>query len=187
MILGLKKAAFTGFCISLVICGTIKASAAQENFRPALTKFTTGLDAPDLPQRRPIDSRSLLLLIGAQTRDTELDCSHFVQYLYEQAGLYYGYAPSRTLYDGMEGFQRVSHPEAGDLIVWRGHVGIVVDPEEATFLSALRSGVKTSSYKSHYWKRRGRPRFLRYVGIHDYAMPEWTTRKILARTGANGE
>jgi hypothetical protein len=186
MFLGLKKAAFLGFCISLVICATTKTSAAQEEFLPALTKFTNGFDGPDLPQPRPTDSKTLLLLMGAQIHDTDLDCSHFVQYLYEQAGLYYGYAPSRTLYDGMEGFRRVSHPEAGDLIVWRGHVGIVVDPEEATFLSALRSGVKTSSYESHYWKRRGRPRFFRYVGI-DNATPEWTARKIVARTGANGE
>jgi len=187
MLLGLKKAAFLGFCISLVICGTIKISAAQEDFLPALTKFTTGFDGPDLPQLQPTDSKTLLLLMGAQIHDTDLDCSHFVQYLYEQAGLYYGYAPSRTLYDGMEGFRRVSHPEAGDLIVWRGHVGIVVDPEETTFLSALRSGVKTSSYESPYWKRRGRPRFFRYVGLHDNAAPEWTARKMVARTGANGE
>jgi cell wall-associated NlpC family hydrolase len=152
-----------------------------------LTKFTSGFDGPDLPQPRATDSKTLLLLMGAQIRDTDLDCSHFVQYLYEQAGLYYGYAPSRTLYDGMEGFRRVSHPEAGDLIVWRGHVGIVVDPDEATFLSALRSGVKTSSYESHYWKRRGRPRFFRYVGLHDNATPEWAARKMVARTGANGE
>jgi NlpC/P60 family protein len=187
MLLGLKKAVFTSFCISLVICGTITSLSAQEKFRPVLTKFTSSVDGPDLPQHPPIDSRSLLLLIGAQIRDTELDCSHFVQYLYEQAGLYYGYAPSRTLYDGMEGFRRVSHPEAGDLIVWRGHVGIVVDPEEATFLSALRSGVKTSSYESHYWKRRGRPRFFRYEGIEKNTMPEWATRKVLARTVASGE
>lgn len=187
MLCGLKKAALPGICISLVICATIKTASAQQNFRPTLTKFTTGLDTPDLPQRPPIGSTSLLLLMGAQIRDTDLDCSHFVQYLYEQAGLYYGYAPSRTLYDGMEGFRRVRHPKAGDLIVWRGHVGIVVDPEEATFLSALRSGVKTSSYESHYWKRRGRPRFFRYVGLHDNAAPEWTTRKVLGRTGASGE
>jgi NlpC/P60 family len=187
MLQGLKKAAFLGFCISLVICATIKTSVAQEEFLPALTKFTSGFDGPDLPQLRPTDSKTLMLLMGAQIRETDLDCSHFVQYLYEQAGLYYGYAPSRTLYDGMEGFRRVSHPEAGDLIVWRGHVGIVVDPEEATFLSALRSGVKTSSYESHYWKRRGRPRFFRYVGNHDNATPEWTARRMVARAGANGE
>jgi len=187
MLLGLKKAAFLGFSISLMICGTIKTSKAQEDFLPELSKFTTGFDGPDLPQARPADSKTLLLLMGAQIHDTDLDCSHFVQYLYEQAGLYYGYAPSRMLYDGMEGFRRVTHPEAGDLIVWRGHMGIVVDPEEATFLSALRSGVKTASYESHYWKRRGRPRFFRYVGNYDNASPEWTVRKTFTRAGADGE
>ncbi|MGZ4888163.1 MAG: NlpC/P60 family protein [Candidatus Angelobacter sp.] len=181
------SAAFVVLFLSLIICETTNQAKAQDQIRPALTKFTTSLDRPDLPQNRP-DAKSLLLLIGAQIRETELDCSHFVQYLYEQAGLYYGYAPSRVLYDGMEGFRRVLHPKAGDLIVWRGHVGIVVDPAERTFLSALRSGVKTSSYESHYWKRRGKPRFLRYVGPGETVTPEWTTRKTIAsRGGSTGE
>src|SRR5947209_4118369 len=187
MLLGLKKAAFLGFCISLVICGTIKTSAAQEDFFPALTKFTSGFDGPDLPQPRATDSKTLLLLMGAQIHDTELDCSHFVQYLYEQAGMYYGYAPSATLYDGMDEFKRVTNPGPGDLIVWRGHVGIVVDPEETTFLSALRSGVKVSSYQSHYWQRRGKPHFLRYVGKDESDAPEWATRKTASRSGSTGE
>src|SRR5215831_19609517 len=107
MLLGLKKAAFLGFCISLVICGTVKTSAAQEDFLPDLTKFTTGFDEPGLPQARPADSKTLLLQMGAQIHDTDLDCSHFVQYLYEQAGLYYGYAPSRTMADAPEAFHAV--------------------------------------------------------------------------------
>jgi len=164
MVPGFQKAALIGLCFSFLVCGTSKRASAQDEIRPALTRFAASLDAPDLPQDRPLDSKSFLLLLGAQIRETELDCSHFVQYLYEEAGLYYGYAPSRTLYDGMEGFRRVLRPEAGDLIVWRGHVGIVVDPEETTFLSALRTGVKTSSYESRYWKRRGKPHFLHYVG-----------------------
>jgi cell wall-associated NlpC family hydrolase len=128
------------------------------------------------------------LLIGQQIHETELDCSHFVQYLYEQAGLYYGYAPSSILYEGMEGFKRVAHPKPGDLIVWRGHVGVVVDPDETTFLSALRSGVKVSSYQSHYWQRRGKPRFLRYVGPDENDGPEWAIRRTIAsRGGSTGE
>ena len=164
MVPAFPKAVLTGVCFSFLVCATSKHASAQDEIRPALTKFAAGFDAPDLPQHNPLEAKSLLLLLGAQITETELDCSHFVQYLYEEAGLYYGYAPSRTLYDGMEGFRRVLHPEAGDLIVWRGHVGIVVDPEEATFLSALRSGVKTSSYESRYWKKRGKPHFLHYVG-----------------------
>jgi cell wall-associated NlpC family hydrolase len=173
-----------------MILAASATSAAQDEIRPALTKFTTNLDGPDFPQLHALGSKSLLLLLGAQITETELDCSHFVQYLYEAAGLYYGYAPSRTLYDGMEGFQRVLHPQAGDLIVWRGHVGIVVDPAETTFLSALRSGVKTSSYESGYWKRRGKPHFLHYAGNGDNPT-EWATRKSIAsrlsRNGSDGE
>lgn len=130
-------------------------------------------------------------MIAAHIRETEMDCSHFVQSLYEHAGLYYGYAPSRILYDGMDPFRRVLHPQAGDLIVWPGHVGIVVDPEEATFLSAVRSGVKTMSYQSNYWKRRGRPHFLRYTAARDKNMQTLTTQKAVpsraVRASSNGE
>ena len=98
--------------ISLILGGTAKLAKAQDEIRPSFTKFSASMDSPDLPQDR-LDPKSLLLLIGQQIHETELDCSHFVQYLYEQAGLYYGYAPSRTLYDGMEGFKRVAHPRAG--------------------------------------------------------------------------
>jgi hypothetical protein len=172
--------------VSLIICGTAKLATAQDEIRPALTKFSASID-PDLPQDQP-DAKSLLLLIGQQIHETELDCSHFVQYLYEQAGLYYGYAPSKILYEGMEGFKRVTHPKPGDLIVWRGHVGVVVDPDETTFLSALRSGVKVSSYQSHYWQRRGKPHFLRYVGTDDGDAPQWATRRAIAsRSGSTGE
>jgi hypothetical protein len=172
--------------ISFIFCGTSRLAKAQEEIRPSFTKFSASMDGAELSQNQT-DAKSLLLLIGQQIHETELDCSHFVQYLYEQAGLYYGYAPSRTLYEGMEGFKRVAHPKTGDLIVWRGHVGIVVDPEETTFLSALRSGVKVASYQSHYWQRRGKPRFLRYVGPDENDRPEWATRRITSRGGSTGE
>ncbi|HEX3153947.1 MAG TPA: NlpC/P60 family protein [Candidatus Angelobacter sp.] len=183
----LTPAALFVLLVSLIVCGTIKPAKAQNEIKPALTKFATSSESPDLPQNR-LDAKSILLLIGQQIHETELDCSHFVQYLYEQAGMYYGYAPSRTLYDGMEGFKRVAHPRPGDLIVWRGHVGIVVDPNETTFLSALNSGVKVSSYQSHYWLRRGKPHFLRYVGPDDGTGPEWSARRTMAlRSGSTGE
>ncbi|HEY2363894.1 MAG TPA: NlpC/P60 family protein [Candidatus Angelobacter sp.] len=173
--------------VSFILCGTAKLVMAQDEIRPSFTKFSTSIDSPDLSRNQP-DSKSLLLMIGQQIHETELDCSHFVQYLYEQAGLYYGYAPSKTLYEGMDGFKRVAHPKPGDLIVWRGHVGVVVDPDETTFLSALRSGVKVSSYQSHYWQRRGKPHFLRYVGTNDGDAPEWAARRpIASRSGSTGE
>jgi hypothetical protein len=108
-------------------------------------------------------AREVLLDLALQVHYTELDCSHFVHRLFERSGLPYAYAPSTSLYKGeVAQFRRVYRPEAGDLIVWLGHVGIVVDPVAQTFLSALRSGVKVAAYDSHYWKRKGHPRFLRY-------------------------
>ncbi|PYT93415.1 MAG: hypothetical protein DMG36_09895 [Acidobacteria bacterium] len=52
------------------------------------------------------------------------DCSHLVHTLYEQAGHPYPYASSLDLYRGTGQFIRVRTPQPGDLIVWRGHVGI---------------------------------------------------------------
>jgi NlpC/P60 family len=93
----------------------------------------------------------------------ERDCSHLVHAVYERAGLSYPYSNSRELYVGIEQFQIVSQPQPGDLIVWRGHVGIVVSPTKRSFFSALRSGRGVEKYDSPYWRRRGLPRFFRYV------------------------
>jgi hypothetical protein len=100
--------------------------------------------------------------IGMQIEKTALDCSHFVNSIFQRAGLDYKYEPSRTLYRGTAGFKRVWVPVQGDLIVWPGHMGIVMDPDAKTFLSKLSHGVKVSSYTSRYWQSRGRPRFFRY-------------------------
>ncbi len=124
------------------------------------------LDVNPTPQPVSIVSPTeLLLSLGMQIHRTHLDCSHLVNYLYDVAGYRYTYAESRRLYSGVSGFRRTSRPEPGDLIVWRGHVGIVVDPQEHSFLSALRTGVKVARYDSRYWRGRGRPRFLRYSGL----------------------
>jgi hypothetical protein len=91
------------------------------------------------------------------------DCSHLVHEVYELSGFPYPYASSYELYDGIDNFQRVTAPRAGDLIVWRGHVGIVFDPAGHTFYSSVRSGLRTEKYDTPYWKAQGRPRFYRYV------------------------
>jgi hypothetical protein len=91
------------------------------------------------------------------------DCSHFVHGLYEQAGFSYAYAPSGDLYEGIDEFRRVTNPQPGDLAVWRGHAGIVVNPVQHSFFSLLSTGPGVESYDSPYWKRRGRARFFRYV------------------------
>ena len=96
-----------------------------------------------------------------QTR-SQPDCSHLVHEVYATVGLEYRFARSSELYQGVERFKRIGKPQPGDLIVWRGHVGLVVDPEERTFYSSVRSGLKTESYHLPYWRQRGRPRFYRF-------------------------
>lgn len=90
------------------------------------------------------------------------DCSHLVHLLYSRAGLIYPYEDSRVLYRGVNDFQRVKTPQAGDLVVWLGHVGIVLSPEEKTFISSVRSGILAESWMAPHWVRHGHPRFYRY-------------------------
>ena len=118
---------------------------------------------PIFPQSNDVATANVLPSHAEHLSKTTLDCSHLVHYLYTRAGLPYSYAPSHILYNGVRSFRRVRQPRAGDLIAWRGHVGIVVDPEQHSFLSALRAGVKVASYSSRYWQKKGTPHFLRYA------------------------
>src|SRR5499427_8549606 len=91
------------------------------------------------------------------------DCSHFVHAVYTQAGFLYEYAASRAIFAGIDGFRRVSKPQSGDVIVWQGHIGIVIDPKEHSFYSSVTAGFAIQSYQSRYWIGRGIPRFYRFV------------------------
>ncbi|HWC18126.1 MAG TPA: NlpC/P60 family protein [Terriglobales bacterium] len=98
--------------------------------------------------------------------DSPIDCSHLVNDVYELAGLHYPYATSNQIYEGIDGFERVLTPQPADLIVWPGHVGIVVNPQEHSFYSSLNSGLKIDSYDGSAWRARGPARFFRFL-IHD--------------------
>ncbi len=102
----------------------------------------------------------------AREQDLEMsdaqDCSHLVHQAYVSAGFAYAYASSFELYAGNEKFVRVKNPHAGDLIVWPGHAGIVLDPREHSFYSLVSTGLEAQDYEGTYWKSRGRPRFYRY-------------------------
>ncbi len=112
-------------------------------------------------------------------RNSEHDCSHLVHAIYEGAGFPYAYVPSSDLYAGVEGFQRVKQPEPGDLVVWRGHAGIVIKPSQHIFFSFMRSGPGIDDYQAPYWRSRGRPRFYRYVKNASCAGCEDRSRRLL--------
>jgi hypothetical protein len=91
------------------------------------------------------------------------DCSHFVNLVYTRAGLDYEYANTDTIFDGIDAFRRIQDPQPGDLVAWKGHVGLIVDPDEHLFYSSVRSGFAIENYHSDYWMNRGQPRFYRYL------------------------
>jgi len=94
---------------------------------------------------------------------SQRDCSHLVHSIYDRAGFSYPYADSSDLYHGTDQFRRVKFPQPGDLVVWKGHVGIVVSPARHIFFSELSRGPGIDTYDAHYWKERGPAKFYRYL------------------------
>ena len=110
------------------------------------------------------------------------DCSHFVHAVYARAGFFYDYAASREILTGVSGFRRMRKPQAGDLVVWPGHMGIVIDPREHSFYSSVLSGFAIENYGSNYWLRRGNPRFYRFV-VNFWPDAPWPDPSNLAQVG----
>jgi hypothetical protein len=151
--------------------GTPAALAQEKRGSSNAPRPVTRKD-PDLQtkaiQPRPLTLGESLAILGAALDSRHhgnfpSDCSHFVHELYERAGFSYEYASSSDLYAGVDEFRQVTNPQAGDLAVWPGHAGIVVNPVQHSFFSVLRSGPGVDSYDAPYWKQRGRPRFFRYI------------------------
>ena len=149
-----------GRFIFVALCFATASVALGQNIRPA---------SAETPGPRPIartEGRKILATIPTVNVESksETDCSHLVHDVYEQASFSYDYVTSRELYiGGSTSFTRVRVPQAGDLVVWRGHVGIVIDPKQHSFFSFVRFGPDTQFYDSPYWRSRGMARFFRYV------------------------
>ncbi len=163
-----------GVLLFLLLYVTVtRVTSAQEKGANSNGTYRVTRETPDLQQQKPIGFRPLTLSEGLTILGVALDsrdhvdlpsdCSHFVHGLYERAGFPYKYASSSDLYAGIDEFRRVASPQPGDLAVWPGHAGIVVNPVQHSFFSVLRSGPGVDSYDTPYWKQRGRPRFYRYV------------------------
>ena len=141
----------------------IPAALAQEQQAGPNEDYRLTRDNPDSHQKPPppqsLTTDERLAILGAALafrRRTKgaYDCSHFIHALYERAGFPYEYANSSDLYAGIDEFQQVPHPQPGDLVVWRGHAGIVTNPTQHSFFSLLSSGPGVEAYDSRYWKRR---------------------------------
>ena len=114
------------------------------------------------------------------------DCSHFVHAIYTQAGFLYRYAASRAVFAGIESFRRVTKPQSGDVIVWQGHIGIVIDPKEHSFYSSVTAGFAIQSYQSRYWTGRGSPRFYRFL-VDDGINPQPVLVNLALRTSTRDQ
>jgi hypothetical protein len=159
-----------GGALLLIACSFFLRSWAAENNGKEDASRTNNGTRVGYATARLLNPDQGLAIIGAALefrhhKAARPDCSHFVNTIYERAGYPYAYANSIELYSGTDSFHRVSRPQPGDLIVWPGHVGIVVHPAQHSFFSALRSGLGVEDYESPYWRKRGHPRFFRYVQV----------------------
>jgi len=164
MLLARNSVAF--LLLSVLTCSIAAAQEKKQN--PDTTLHAAKV--PKQPKARlngPDDGLAVInAALDARTRlAAKADCSHLVHDIYERAGFVYDYASSSELYAGTSEFRQVQHPQAGDLVVWPGHVGIVVNPAQHSFYSALRSGLDVDAYDSDYWKDRGQARFFRFVKL----------------------
>jgi hypothetical protein len=131
-----------------------------------LSNISSAQDGPSGVRLMNADEGQILVKTASEQKGNvgrKPDCSHLVHQIYELAGFPYPYASSYDLYDGIDNFRRVSTARQGDLVVWRGHVGIVTDAVEHTFYSSVSKGFRTEYYDAPYWRAQGRPRFYRYV------------------------
>ena len=163
---------------------TESSKADHRTIRGSSEAIAPGLVSPDQG----------LAIIGAalesrKPTDSNADCSNLVHAIYERAGLTYSYANSSELYRGVKEFRRILHPQPGDLVVWRGHVGIVISPMQHSFFSAMRSGRGVEFYDSPYWQARGQPRFFRYVKAASRTRFSASTRNanLKPRSSSNAE
>jgi hypothetical protein len=157
---GLNWRVARGITVAVCLAGGWSAGSPQANAQAQ----STSASQESVPSSRLLSAEEGRAIVEA-ARDQDQpaqDCSHLVHQTYLNAGFEYPYASSFELYAGNENFERVKKPQAGDLIVWPGHVGIVLDPLEHSFYSLVSTGIEAQNYLGPYWTSRGRPRFYRH-------------------------
>jgi NlpC/P60 family protein len=142
------------------------AAWAQEEHRQTRTSSTDANQGRKTDRTLSPDDGLSVIAAALDSRPrlySQRDCSHLVHAIYERAGFRYPYASSSDLYAGIKEFRRIVRPQPGDLIVWRGHVGIVIRPSRHIFFSLMRGRTGLDDYEAPYWTSRGHARFYRYV------------------------
>jgi NlpC/P60 family protein len=145
-------------CWAIALCAGAVGATAQQSGGPR----------ESVPAVRLVSAEEGRKIAASALRQDEpvlatKDCSHLVHQVYSIAGYEYPYASSFDLYAGHGSFRRVRHAQAGDLVTWPGHVGIVLNPRQHSFYSLVRSGLQAEDYLAPYWRSRGIPRFYRYI------------------------
>ncbi len=91
-----------------------------------------------------------------------LDCSHFVNKVYQQVGLTYAYTDCSKIAETGD-FEMVLTPLPGDIILFgpspgkAEHMGIVIDPAKKQFIGAQSRGVAIVAYdRTQAW---GNPKY----------------------------
>ena len=81
------------------------------------------------------------------------DCSGFTKHVMDRCGVK---IPAGSAYqkDAGVGVDK-SQAQAGDLVVWKGHVGLVVDSNKNMIDAGSGSVPKIRSYETDYWRSRG--------------------------------
>ena len=153
---------------ALILCGLPAPSlSAQGEIRRHPTGASVSEDEARVAAHTLTPDDGLAVIAAALDSRIHLrakrDCSHLVHAIYTRAGFPYSYTDSSDLYVGTPDFKRVAHPQPGDLVAWPGHVGIVINPSEKVFFSAMHSGPGIDTFDAPYWKRREPARFYRYI------------------------
>jgi cell wall-associated NlpC family hydrolase len=151
----------------LVVCVSSAQQAARQTANSSSAQPPAKAHhARKLPRTLTTDDRLSVIAAALDPKVRRYaghDCSHLVHAIYEKAGFPYTYASSYDLYDGVEGFESVTQPQPGDLVVWEGHVGIVIRPSRHVFFSFMTAGPGIDDYQGPYWVGRGQPRFFHYL------------------------
>ena len=83
------------------------------------------------------------------------DCSGFVYWCLNQAGVKQGYMTSKT-WRSVTKYQRIgsmSEIRAGDVVVFYGHVGIALSNSQMIDASSTQGKIRTCSLGGSYWKK----------------------------------